>query len=342
MRFTRREILLAMGAALGGVAFGRQALGGHEADSYAPTKADSCAPAGGVGLVHGVFAGNDQWGDTSHLDNYVNLAGAQPHIVSVFQAWRWNDHPVYFVNRGFNHLYEKYPLTIVTWEPRSHGQVPSGEVRLDEIVAGSHNDYIAAMAREMRDFGKRVLLRFGHEMNLYRYSWGQKSSNYIHAWRRVHEIFRVEGANNVEWVWCPNVRGPVNPDLPALREFYPGDEYVDWLGLDGYNWAAARNDPWFSFSEVFSESLAELRDTVNSEKEVIICEYGCHDTPGDKGSWFAAIPSAFNQPQFANVAALIYFHRNRDGANWRVDYPQSALDAYRELIGAGFYLGTPL
>ena len=63
---------------------------------------------------------------------------------------------------------------------------------------------------------------------------GNRPGEYVAAWRHVHDIFTSVGANDVTWVWCPNV----DPDhkMQSLGSLYPGDAYVDWTCLDGYNW----------------------------------------------------------------------------------------------------------
>ncbi len=54
---------------------------------------------------------------------------------------------------------------------------------------------------------------------------GNTTTDYVTAWRHIHDIFEQEGATNVRWVWAPNVK----PGLPTpYAELYPGDDYVDW------------------------------------------------------------------------------------------------------------------
>ncbi len=81
-------------------------------------------------------------------------------------------------------------------------------------------------------------MRFNWEMNGRWFPWsegvnGNKSGEYVTAWRHVHDIFTAVGANKVTWVWCPNI--DPNRIFLDLASQYPGDEYVDWTCLDGYN-----------------------------------------------------------------------------------------------------------
>ena len=80
------------------------------------------------------------------------------------------------------------------------------------------------------------MIRFGHEMNGDWYGWSGQPAAYVAAWRHVVSVFRGEGAANVKWVWSPNVD---NGDYPFAR-YFPGDSWVDYVALDGYNWGRSR------------------------------------------------------------------------------------------------------
>ena len=99
------------------------------------------------------------------------------------------------------------------------------------------------------------MLRFAHEMNLLSSDWGpgkegNTASSYVDAWRHIVTIFRQEGADNVKWVWAPNVDYGGRP----FTQFFPGDEWVDYVALDGYNWGATGGESWETFSQIFASS----------------------------------------------------------------------------------------
>ena len=82
---------------------------------------------------------------------------------------------------------------------------------------------------------------------------------------------------NVRWVWCPNAN---TGNLPFMQ-FYPGDRWVDWVGLDGFNWGGSIG--WRSFSEIFAGSYEEL--AARTSKPIVIAETGSGQTDGDKAAW---------------------------------------------------------
>ncbi len=103
---------------------------------------------------------------------------------------------------------------------------------------------------------------------------GNKSGEFVTAWRHVHDIFTSVGATNVTWVWCPNI-DPTN-DFQNLESLYPGDEYVDWTGLDGYNWGTnpAKPDRWRSFDQLYKSTYDTIVKAVAPSKPLMISEIG--------------------------------------------------------------------
>ena len=110
---------------------------------------------------------------------------------------------------------------------------------LTAIANGSQDAYIRDYAEQVVTWGRPFFLRFDAEMNGFWFPWsegvnGNTPGSFVAAWRHVHDIFDEVGANNATWVWCPNV--DFTAHLTPLKRLYPGDEYVDWTCLDGFNW----------------------------------------------------------------------------------------------------------
>jgi hypothetical protein len=175
----------------------------------------------------------------------------------------------------------------VTWEPWAAGNRP---VPLADIVAGRWDAYIDSWATAAARLGLPFMLRFGHEFNGDWYPWctvhnGRDPALYVRAYRRVVDRFRQAGAHQVQWVWCFN-----NDSVPAAawndpRAAWPGSEYVDWIGIDGYNFGTSRDwSRWTSFEHAFSGAVSLARE-IASDKPVVIAETGCSETGGDKAAW---------------------------------------------------------
>ena len=144
---------------------------------------------------------------------------------------------------------------MVSWEPWS---TAGRGFPLKAIAAGRYDGYVRRAAKSAAAWGKPILLRFAHEMNGTWYPWGRGMPGntpgiYKAAWRHLVGIFRTAGADNVQWVWTPNVDG--GGQYP-FRSYFPGNRWVDWVGLDGFNWA--RRGEWESFTDLFASSYDTL------------------------------------------------------------------------------------
>jgi hypothetical protein len=109
------------------------------------------------------------------------------------------------------------------------------------VAAGKQDAYLRRQADAVRAFGKPVFIRLDWEMNATWYpQWNVpavSASAFIAAWRHVYDVFQSENATNAAFVWCVNVwQGPGKTEDSA---WYPGDAYVDWIGVDGYPQSAS-------------------------------------------------------------------------------------------------------
>jgi len=180
-----------------------------------------------------------------------------------------------------------------------------------------------------------VLIRFAHEMNARWTSWpwvNQPPADYIAAWKRIVSRFRSLGVTNAEWVWSPNV---ISGSATDFSPWYPGDAYVDWTGLDGYNWGSVEN-VWYTFHEIFQNSIGVI--TALSPRGIIITETGCHSRGPhneSKGYWYSQMAAELKQ-NYPQLQGLINSHMidQQDGedAEWRVDMPITSLDDWQNLV----------
>ncbi|RJQ45057.1 MAG: hypothetical protein C4534_05615 [Gaiellales bacterium] len=229
-------------------------------------------------------------------------------------------------------------ILLLSWEPwdRNADPVNQPAYRLRYITAGYHDEEIRRWARDLRDFQYPVLLRPMSEMNGNWTSWsgtvnGNSPADFIPAWRRIHDIFEQEGATNVSWVWAPNRDGSVADAVSTFDLYYPGDRYVDYIGLCGYNWGTLYNYSWWksswqSFEQVFADSYDVM--TSRTSKPVIITETASPEVGGSKAQWitdaFTALPA-----RFPRVRVITWFNIQKE-TDWRVQSSASSLLAFRQ------------
>ncbi len=216
----------------------------------------------------------------------------------------------------------------ISWEPwdATLGS-PQPSYSLAGIARGEHDDSVREIAATIRAFGRPVLLRFAQEMNGHWYPWSAPGgsgfptpSDFVAAWRHLHDVFAEAGARNVRWVWSP-VTGRVT------RRLYPGDRYVDVVGVSGYNGGSLLRwgGGWRSFTTVFSPTLAELR-RIAPGKPIQISEVASAETGGSKGAWITGMWRALEEMPF--VTSLVWFNDVKQ-ANWPIESSRAAASAFR-------------
>jgi len=279
----------------------------------------AAAPAAASAIEVGVFnPGGPSNGQSAEA--YDREVGRRPDIV----LWYHDFGDSLLTPEEMSALRSTGETPLVTWEPYNQS--------LASIAAGGYDSYIRDSARIAKSWGGELMVRFAHEMNGAWYPWA-RSESYVAAWRHIVEVFREEGATNVRWVWAPNVNRSGSMPFSA---YFPGDEYVDYVGLDGYNFGATEGNRWYSFRELFSSSYAAV--TQLSSKPVIVTETSSSETGGDKAAW---IRSAYLQTiptEFPRIKAVVWFNKVQED-NWPIDSSQASLEAYREVVNCTIYGG---
>jgi hypothetical protein len=224
---------------------------------------------------------------------------------------------------------------------RKRGAIPAVDmttksVPLRDIAAGRYDDSIAAWARGAKAWGKPFFLILDVEMNGPWEPYGPVNGNtpadFIGAWRHIHDVFASVGATNVTWVWCPNV-DPRKHFVP-YADLYPGDRYVDWTGLDGYDF-----DGTASFSWLFSSSYATLLKLAPT-KPVMLSQVGAEEVTG-KAAWITDALEKQLPQHFPRVKAVLWFNwrifEHGRWLNWEIESSPAAQSAFRAAIASPYY-----
>jgi hypothetical protein len=201
------------------------------------------------------------------------------------------------------------------------------------------------------------MLRWAHEMNGDWYSWGGYKNGgatttgygdptkadgperYVAVYRRVHFLFDSLGVTNVTWAWVPNIMWAPNDPCNNVRNYWPGSDVVDWIGMDGYNWGtSAPWSTWKSFESLFRGTYTVL--TSLADKPFLIGEFASSEVGGDKAAW---ITDAYQTIQngFPKIKMAPWFDLNKE-TDWRIASSPASLAAYRNAIANPYFLTTVL
>jgi hypothetical protein len=210
--------------------------------------------------------------------------------------------------------------------------MPPTNVTLAQIAAGAQDNYLKAWADALAAWNNPFLLRLFPEMNGTWESYtpgtrGQTAAQFLAAWKHVYNLFRAEGATQVMFVWNPTKY--YNGQPYPYSALWPGTNYVNWIALDGYNWADRGHGTGWPYY-VFRYSLALVHQIPGtSAKPFLIAEMGCAPY-AYKPQW---ITRMYSDLQSLGALAAVYFDENPN-PNWRLDSSASALSAARAAVHA--------
>lgn len=281
-------------------------------------------------LLLGVYYGNQGW-NMEQVQALESWQGKRHAVVNLFTNWNSTSKMISnLFGQQLPNIWNNGNVPMVTWEPATGTTTPADiEVR---IARGDYDSYITTWAGRMKTFlsgvdgvygtadDRRVYLRFAHEMNGDWYPWGATAGNnrptdYIAMWQRVKGRFDAQGidATRLQWVWC------VNHDdvgIATAEQFYPGDAYVSWVAIDGYNWGTSQSwSSWKGPAETYGNMLARVRALTT--KPVAISEFAS-STAGNgvsgKSQW---IGDTFAYAAGQGVRMVVWFNEDKE-TDWAV------------------------
>lgn len=221
---------------------------------------------------------------------------------------------------------------------------------MTDIVAGVYDAYIEDYATDIAAWGYPIFVRPMWEMNgTWFTGWspaavgGPSAADFVAAWQRIHTLCKAI-APKMTFVWCPNViRDTAGVVQYPLTGLYPGDDYVDWVGIDGYAWGSDSLN--LSFTDTFQSTYDAIYGLADASKPLMIGEWGCDDSAtvvgGSKAAWITdaldVIEAGVAMP---NIRAIVWFNRNTDGQLWRIEDGSGAQAAYAAGIAGGRFKGS--
>jgi Glycosyl hydrolase family 26 len=278
--------------------------------------------------------GEKTWGDAPWDQTTWNAfeanAGRAPSLVHFGQPPPWTQ------------SFAEEPLSLTA----KRGAIPfmdmsSTGASLEELQSGKLDASLREWAVAAKKYEKPFFFRFDWEMNGTWFPWGAEAAkntgSFKNAWRHFHDIVEEEGATNVTWVWCPNV---LFEGSTPLTELYPGDSYVDWTCMDGYNRGEGKEG--VSFSSLFKTTYSELL-SIGPSKPIMIGETASTEKPGSKANWIEAAFGTSLPNSFPSVKAVAWFNWNiydeKTGGrwDWPIESSKAAQAAFANIISSPYY-----
>jgi hypothetical protein len=233
---------------------------------------------------------------------------------------------------------------------RARGAIPLVTMNLngtslEQIAAGGQDTVIRTWAKKAKAWAHPFLFAPWWEMNGEWYAWG-RSPYFVAAWRHFHDLVVQEGATNVTWTWVANSlwSDPLSDPAP----WYPGDEYVDWTGIDTYNWGLNPSQPdrWINPDQTITPTLDRVLEIAPS-KPVAIVEDASSEFGGDKADWIREMLGNY-LPRHPEIGAYLWFNWNFEKedtpgkrADWPIESSATAQQAFRGGIQSSLFRSAP-
>ena len=322
----------------------------------APAPAASVATCGkALPPSSGAYLGAAGLG-AAQLAAFEQRAGRRLSWVAFSQPW---SRGLAFPRQRVLSIWRHGAVPYVAFLPTSSAYVPgrsaSGPERrytLERIAAGDFDRQLTAWADAARALGVPLLLSFGADVNEDWGPWNGRwngageteaygdldtpdgAERYRDAYRRLVTIFRSEGARNVSFVFSVDARSP-SAEWDAVRLYYPGDAFVDWLAISDYG----SLDPGAAvvpFARRLTDSRVYATLTRSSRRPIAVVAGTVDDAAHGRAAWIRDAFRALRSDRYARVKAVVW---SAGAAATRVDAPAACA---RVLPGGrGRFHGSP-
>lgn len=261
------------------------------------------------------------------------------HFFQPFSTDENSDKKHYPSAERINKIIQEGYIPMITLE--DHFPIAKSTVKqpnLYSIVEGHYDSFFADWAKQIKKVNGIVLLRILHEFNGDWYPWCIANNDknpqlVVKAFRHIHDIFKAQQVTNVKFIWCPNSMSFPQEKWNFIMDAYPGDEYVDFVGLDIYN-GAGKSVIWRSFRKEGIENYFILTQRL-ANKPLFICETASRErnateskSAQDKAGWIKQMSIVLTS-DMSKIKLLTWFNEKE---TFKISSSPGAQGAYLDYI----------
>lgn len=270
-----------------------------------------------------------EWGayvgwQENDLATFENLVGKSVLHRAVFVHWgNENTFPAYLKSS----VKDKGKTLVIFWEATNYNiaSVNQTAYSYDSIMGGNFDSYFTKFASDARAYAGEVIIIPFSEMNGNWFPWsitqnGNTPEKHVNAYRYLRSFFK--DVPNVKFGWVPNHDSVPDVSINQFENFYPGDAYVDYVGLDGFNFA----NPWMTFDQIFGKALSRIKVY---NKPIFIFSFATASGT-QKPAWITDAITV-QIPKHSQIKGWVWFNESKE-RDWRVTADSLALDAFRAAL----------
>jgi cellulose synthase (UDP-forming) len=305
-------------------------------------------------FLSGIFAPSQADGGSTPIDTvkaYQSKYKLHFDIVSFYIPWG-DEQKCFVPEKAMQDVYKNNSVPMITWEPwetlfakgDDAGQPYNEKHVFANIVKGRFDKYIHSVALQMKALRRPVFLRFAHEADNPFYPWsatgGNTPTEFKAAWKYIHDAFLKDNVYNVIWVWNPW-------KADAAANYFPGKNYVDWIGITGLNYGVYNPDKKsYSFEQIFNpfHKLPVIRSGI----PVMIAEMGTLQQNGNQQEWLNNSVKVMKK-SFPEIKGFVLFNSGfdknmPDGSTGTLNWRTARVNGLSQLLNTSKktkLIGTP-
>jgi len=271
--------------------------------------------------------------DTSAQKKFEKKLGKKMAFANIYSEWTYLENAK--LQNDLEEISHNGWVPIISSNPFFFSKCSDEGISLYKTIAeGYCDEFLSAAGENLRGYKEPIFFRFAWEMNLPDMYWSIKKTNstpeeFKNAWRRIHDIWGEAGVENIVWVLSFNTS---HPKTIPYHELYPGDDYVDWVAIDGYNWGNSYDwSNWTDFNGVFRNSYNEL--TKISDKPMMLSEVNSAEVGGDKAAWLEDMMVEQIPNNFPEIEMIVFFNENKsqgERVDWRIEKSSEYISAVQK------------
>ncbi len=286
-------------------------------------------------LTWGIFEYTSNYFEFDIINGYEEYIGYEFPIMLIYTKFE-KDEMAHSLEQRLETSYAEGKILELTLQT---SWLDSGNVVYD-VLNGEYDEFLTEYAEIVADFGHPVMFRLGNEMNgdwcpYSSYNTSKDTIMFREFYKYVYSFFENADADNVLWVWNPNEKSFPNFNWNHELMYYPGDEYVDIVGLTAYNTGTyyyEYGERWNEFDTLYDHLYYDYVEKYN--QPLMITEFGSTSNGGDKLAWTKNMLNKINE--YDRIKVAIWW----DGQDWDSqgnvarDYyfskPEGMLDIFKE------------
>ncbi len=321
------------------------------------------------GVYHSCYPDFSDSEDSVNLPailNFEALAGKEVTWVYFSNNW-WKG--VKFPKEEVELIHSLGKIPHIRMMPRSNDVGNAGDpvFPLQNIIDGDFDAALTQWAIDARETMIPLNLEFGVEVNGNWFPWngswnGDGDTNgygnlyepdgterFKDAYRHIIKIFRENHVDNATWFFHVNYDSSPNIAWNAMKEYYPGDDYIDWIAISVYGIQEPNStEEWKTFEQILDAAYDEFT-AISPNKPLSVNEFGVCEAPalGNKANWITNALQVIRSGKYPRIKAISYWNevwQNDDGSisDLRINSDTDALNAYKTNIADNFFVSTPI